>query len=170
MFTRDLLLELYRHMEWADARVWAAIGDSNPDDARLRSLLVHLHTVQWAFLAIWKGRPPEEAYRMPEDFASLADVRAWAQPVYAEQRAFLTAADTDLSHTLSPPWVAQVEAHLGRRPGPTTIGETGFQVASHSTHHRGQINSRLRELGLTPPLVDYIAWLWFDRPAAEWRE
>lgn len=168
MFSRELLLELYRHMEWADARVWAAIGSTKSDDTRLRSLLVHLHTVQWAFLAIWTGRPPEEAYRMPEDFASLPDVRAWAQPVYAAQHAFLTAADTDLGQILSPPWVAQVEAHLGRRPGPTRIGETAFQVANHSTYHRGQVNARLRELGLTPPLVDYIAWLWLDRPAAEW--
>jgi uncharacterized damage-inducible protein DinB len=168
MFTREVLLDLYRHMEWADARVWGAIGTSDLDDARLRSLLVHLHTVQWAFLAVWQGRPPETGYRRPEDFATLADVRAWAQPVYAAERAILGGADAGLGRILRPPWVAQVEAHLGRPPGPTTLGETAFQVASHSTHHRGQINTRLRELGMTPPLVDYIAWLWLDRPAPEW--
>ena len=27
---------------------------------------------------------------------------------------------------------------------------------------------RADELGTTPPLVDYIAWIWFGRPAAEW--
>jgi uncharacterized damage-inducible protein DinB len=38
----------------------------------------------------------------------------------------------------------------------------------HSTYHRGQVNARLRELGIEPPLTDYIAWIWFGRPEAEW--
>jgi uncharacterized damage-inducible protein DinB len=50
----------------------------------------------------------------------------------------------------------------------TTLGETMLQIASHSTHHRAQNNSQLRELGAKPPLVDYIAWLWSGRPDAEW--
>jgi uncharacterized damage-inducible protein DinB len=33
---------------------------------------------------------------------------------------------------------------------------------------RAQVNTRLRELGATPPLVDFIAWAWFGKPAAEW--
>jgi uncharacterized damage-inducible protein DinB len=168
MFTRELMLELFRHMEWADARVWTSLTASAADDDRLRTLLVHVHTVQRAFLAVWRGLPPEGGFRSPESFASLADVRAWAQPVYAEQRDFLSSGDADLTRVLCPPWVAQVEQVLGRRAGPTTLGETAFQVASHTTHHRGQINTRLRELGVEPPYVDYIVWLWLDRPAAEW--
>ena len=45
-----------------------------------------------------------------------------------------------------------------------TSAETAPHVAMHTTHHRGQVNARLRELGAEPPLVDYIAWLW-QRPA-----
>lgn len=48
------------------------------------------------------------------------------------------------------------------------LGETMIQVAMHSQYHRGQINTRLRELGAEPPLVDYIAWIWFGRPDAAW--
>ena len=48
------------------------------------------------------------------------------------------------------------------------MAETCLQVCSHSTYHRGQVNARLREIGAEPPLVDYIAWLWFERPAADW--
>ncbi len=43
-----------------------------------------------------------------------------------------------------------------------------FQVANHSTYHRGQVNRSLRQLGGEPPLVDYIAWVWFGKPKAEW--
>ena len=68
------------------------------------------------------------------------------------------------------PWAAGLTKRFGREPAPATLAETAFQVASHSTYHRGQVNTRLRELGAEPPLVDYIAWLWLGRPAAEWAD
>lgn len=37
-----------------------------------------------------------------------------------------------------------------------------------ATYHRGQVNTWLRELGLEPPLVDFIAWVWFGKPAPDW--
>jgi uncharacterized damage-inducible protein DinB len=43
-----------------------------------------------------------------------------------------------------------------------------MQVVLHSTHHRGQIVARVRELGGNPPLVDYIGWIWLGKPAAAW--
>jgi uncharacterized damage-inducible protein DinB len=57
---------------------------------------------------------------------------------------------------------------LGREPVEPTMGESLFQLTSHGTYHRGQVNSRLRELGAEPPLVDYIAWIWLGRPAPAW--
>jgi hypothetical protein len=62
----------------------------------------------------------------------------------------------------------QTLAHPGRDIASPTLAETILQVASHSTYHRGQVNTRLRQLGAEPPLVDYVAWIWFDRPAADW--
>src|SRR5918995_2896212 len=113
MITRPFLRELYRHMEWADAAVWAAVPLDGLPDARLRLLLVHVHTVQRAFLAIWKGRPVQEGFRNPEDFGSLDEVRAWAQPVYNEAHSFLDTVDDDgLAAPLEPPWARQIEAKL----------------------------------------------------------
>jgi uncharacterized damage-inducible protein DinB len=43
-----------------------------------------------------------------------------------------------------------------------------LQVASHSTYHRGQINTRFRELGGEPAIVDLIAWVWLGKPKASW--
>ncbi|MGH9902557.1 MAG: DinB family protein, partial [Pyrinomonadaceae bacterium] len=61
-----------------------------------------------------------------------------------------------------------VGERIGRAPATTTAGETALQVVLHGTYHRGQVNARLKEVGGVPPLVDYIAWLWLGRPAAEW--
>ena len=56
---------------------------------------------------------------------------------------------------------------MNRRFEAPTLAETALQVAMHSTYHRGQVNARLRQIGGEPPLVDFIAWIWFGRPAPE---
>ena len=169
MFSKELLQELYRHMEWADARMWAAVPVAAADE-RLKGLLLHIHVVQRAFLTVWTGGDWMTVFRKPEEFSGVADVRAWAKPYYPEAHAFIgAAADDRLSQPMTMPWANQVEKFIGRPPGVTTLGDTCFQVTSHTTHHRAQVNGRLRELGAEPPLVDYIGWVWFDKPAADWK-
>lgn len=34
-----------------------------------------------------------------------------------------------------------------------------IHVANHGSHHRAQISKRLRELGVTPPKIDYITYV-----------
>jgi uncharacterized damage-inducible protein DinB len=170
MITADFVRELFTHMEWADARMWAAMPSTAPPDDFLRNTLVHLHAVQRSFFLIWTGGQAVQAFRKPEEFPALADVRAWAQPHYGEARAFLeSVTDAQLAQPIVMPWSAQIAQSLGHEPGVTTVGDTCFQVASHTTHHRGQINTRLRALGAEPPLVDYIVWLWHGRPAPQWK-
>ena len=163
-------MQLVRHMEWADSRVWAVVPEGPPDDQRLAQWLVHIHVVQRAFLAVWTGADLQQAFREPTDFASLIDVRRWAQSYYPEALRFLeTVPEGRLAEPLAMPWAAMLAQQMGHEPGPTTLGDTCFQVTSHSTYHRGQVNARLRELGAEPPLVDYIAWMWFGQPHAEWK-
>jgi uncharacterized damage-inducible protein DinB len=166
----DLLRELIRHMEWADAEVWRAVLGHEPalHDARLKNLLTHLHVVQRLFLILWTKQPLNPASAQPS-FATLGDLRAWALTYYPESNRFLGTVDASmLKDVVEMPWARSLEAQLGRPIVMPTLGETIQQVASHSTYHRGQINARLREVGGQPPLVDYIAWIWFGRPAPNW--
>ncbi len=162
------LRDLCRHMEWADATVWPAVLGSEPAqaDEKLRGLLTHLHLVQHAFLRQWRGEPREAPY---PTFTELPPVMAWAREYHAAVPGFLEMlTDERIAEPMPVAWADMVEKAIGRKPGGTTLGETVLQVALHSQYHRGQVNMRLRELGGTPPLVDYIAWLWFGRPAAKW--
>ena len=169
VFARDQLTELYRHMEWADAKVWRAVPGGNRDDDRLRTLLLHIHVVQRAFLCVWTHQPIDDVFRTAEQLTTLADIRSWAQPYYRDALAFVEQlTDEQLAAAIALPWAGQLAQQLGCDPAPPTLGDTGFQVTSHSTYHRGQVNARLRELGGEPPLVDYIAWIWFGKPHAEW--
>lgn len=169
VFPLEALRELCAHMEWADATLWRALLAHAPAarDQRLRDLMLHLHNVQRSFLHIWTGRPAN--FPRPEDFGDLAAVHAWAAPIYPEMRAFIAAVQpAELARIIARPWLEEFEGRTGRRFASPTLAETIFQVTSHSTYHRGQANARLRELGAEPPLVDYIAWIWFSRPAPEW--
>jgi len=162
------LRDLYQYMEWADASVWTAVFASTTaqNDTKLRDGLYHLHVVQRAFLRIWRGESPNTPF---PSFAELQELMAWGRSYYAD--AFDHLATLSNERSLAPlpvPWAALVEQRLGRAPETATVGETALQVVLHTQYHRGQINSRLREVGGEPPLVDYITWVWLGRPKANW--
>ncbi len=166
IFSKTALTDLFNHMQWADEEVWRAVlaCEGARADETTRGLLLHLHLVQRAFLAVWKTRPvvfPDDS-----EFPTIADLHAWTATFYAEARAFLNAVDHDaLGRHVVMPWAGELARELGRQPDSPTLAETMFQVTSHSTYHRGQVNARLRLMGGQPPLVDYIAWIWFGRPS-----
>jgi uncharacterized damage-inducible protein DinB len=154
---------LFDHMEWADGMVWRALGGSAIQDERLHRLTYHLHATQRAFLQVWNSvsrveLPPQSA------FADLAAIREWASSYYAEGRQVVLREDP--ARTVTMPWADHYMKPFNRRAAPTTFEETVIQITSHSTYHRGQINARLRELGVDPPLTDFIAWLWLGKPHA----
>ena len=170
-YSPQLFSELYKHMEWADATLWRAVLASTGarSDEMLRSYLHHMHLTQQLFLAFWMDAPAEPvARRQPSEF-TLPDLCDWARPYYSPARRFLESATPEvLARPLVMPWVAQYEKQLGRSFDVATVAETAYQVVSHSTHHRAQANTRLRAVGGEPPLVDFIAWIWFGRPAPPW--
>lgn len=160
------LKDLYRHMEWADAEVWRAVfaSETASADQKVRELFSHLHLVQHAFLRAWLGKPPE--------FPTLDNAQAvinWGREYYAHMLAhFQKLSDEALRETMQLPWAEILMRELGREPARITVGEAILQVPLHSQYHRGQINARLRSIGGEPPRVDYIVWLWQERPEPDW--
>ena len=164
-----VLVDLFDHMEWADARVWDValrIPEARGDET-LKRLMLHLHGVQKAFLDAWTAQP----FAFRNDYsgtsleAELASVRAY----YASARSFIEGlSESQMTMPLVLPWSKLARKVIGRPAGPTTLGETVLQVLTHSGHHRAQANSRLRALGAQPPVIDYIAWVWLERPSPAW--
>ena len=169
LLTPELARELYVHMEWADANVWrVALGNAAArEDATLRDRMFHVHLTQRAFYRLWTQQTPER-YRDLK-FGSLIELLAWARPTYAGLTGYLARLEAPaFDAPTHVPWVKLFLAQLGPEPRTPTLGETILQLANHSTYHRGQINTRLRELGAEPPLVDYIGWIWMGRPKITW--
>lgn len=158
----------FAHMEWADAQVWtAALSNADAtEDAQLRAKLSHTHGVQRAFICVWQN---VTVVRPPADPPGLRTTLEAARAYYRDLAQFVpTLAEEDLARPTVVPWSRGFTEYLGHEPAATTLAETMTQVAMHSTYHRGQVNTRLRELGVEPVLTDYIGWLWFGKPAPAW--
>ena len=168
---KEILRDLFDHMEWADARVWDAAlktPEAHGDDT-LKWLMLHLHGVQKAFLDAWTSQPFD--FRSDYNDTTLEKELAGVRAYYPRGRSYLQSlTDAQLAEPLVLPWSKWIEQAIGRTPGPVTLGETILQALTHSIHHRAQANTRLRALGAEPPVIDYIAWLWLERQAPAWPE
>ena len=166
----EAIRPLFDHMEWADATVWRVAGEcaAAADDKVLHDRLYHIHATQHAFLTAWRGE--ELVFKGPDDYPGLDTVRQYARDFYAVGPAYVASlAPEAVGKEMVLPWSNYFAKRAGLEARPSTLGETLLQLPSHSTYHRGQVNIRLREFGATPPLVDFIAWVWFGKPSADWR-
>jgi len=156
-----------RHMAWADATVWGAVfavPQAVAADARISDTLHHIHLVQHIFLQAWRGEP--FTVRERREFNSLDEIAAWGREADRGVVAFIEAASLEeLEREFRMPWAAHFEQASNQPAGAHTLGESALQVFLHTQHHRGQVCTRLRDAGVTPPNVDFIVWLWSGRPS-----
>ena len=169
MTALGMLDDLVQHMGWADARVWSCVLDvpELASDRTIHERMYHLHLVQRGFLLLWLQ--PTTSLPEPPQFSDAVALASWGHEYHRELAEYLTSSARSAPDSpVNVPWATHVTEQFGRSAEPTTFGETMLQVMSHSTHHRGQVNTRIRELGAEPPLIDFIVWLWLGRPGAEW--
>ena len=163
------LNELFQHMNWADAFVWRSVSKLPKaiDDTQINDRLYHIHATQHAFYQIWNESPLE----LPEfsTFKSLDQILLWAKEYHQRLPKYIDRMDhSKLEQKINIPWEKHFEKQIGKTLHSCTLFQSMLQVTSHSTYHRGQLNSLLRRLGVTPPLVDYIIWIWQGKPKADW--
>jgi uncharacterized damage-inducible protein DinB len=168
MNTNALLKELFQHMEWADALVWSTIlrSPSLAHDKIIQDRLYHLHLVQWLFLRIWCNEVME--FNVSQGLSEVK-LAKWGREYHSEVSKFIDSIEeSQLDVVVSLPWASRLANELGSVFTNPLLGETLLQVPSHSTHHRGQVCARIRELQIVPPLTDFIAWVWSSKPVAKW--
>ncbi len=157
----QFLRELLAHAEWANAVFFKIWGKSPArDNEELRQRVGHIIGVQSGFLAILRGESPGSPPQgPPPDYES---IKARARSCHQALREFAAALSVDdLSRMVRVPWFPEP-------PCVITVAEALVQVAMHTQHHRGQCMTRLRELGGEPKNVDWIIWLWKQKPLGDW--
>lgn len=158
----DQLLDLYGHQAWADAEHWRALEAQSGalEDSAIRNRLYHYHLTQRAFLFIVRG--DTLSFPRLEDFPTMMSLKEYARSYHEEALDFLTQlSDSELGRLVVIPWFKDPPVKI-------TVAQALTQAAMHSQYHRGQNASRLRELGGTPPLTDFIAWYWKGQPEPKW--
>jgi uncharacterized damage-inducible protein DinB len=150
--------ELFAYDEWANALVLDAaarlteeeftrgLGNSFPS---VRDTLVHLLFAEWVWLRRWRGESPRVVLD-PAEFPDVGRVRARLAEV-ARERAELLAdlPDADLEVVVA---YVNAKGEEWRYP----LGRMMQHVANHSTYHRGQVVTMLRQLGASAPSTDLL--------------
>ena len=152
--------DLLKHQEWADAvffRAWETSGAQVDTDLRAR--MDHAVTTMEAFLAVLRGDPAAFPERPLPDFEALQ-----ARCLAGHRALGLLVAGLDesaLAHLVHIPWFPEP-------PCIVPVADALLQVCLRGQHHRGQCLARLRALGAAPKNVDYLIWLWRQKPEPRW--
>jgi uncharacterized damage-inducible protein DinB len=149
-------LELFDYNGWANRIIFDAVAQL-PEAQYLRDLkssyggihgtLAHIVWAEQLWLHRWLGKPNPAA-----DFKSLAEVRSRWEAVEAERGAFLFGfGEQRLEETrLVKPSSGGEYVH--------TYRQMFRHFINHSSYHRGQIVTMLRQLGSKPPSTDLILY------------
>ncbi len=150
-----LLQDLARHQAWADAAHWKALHENSTllEDLEIRKRLNHMVMALRRLTALARGET--------SDPSEMRDIEP------ADQlEAALGMANTQLIEALN---TVDLQETIGLPRGPqgqweAPAGVLLLQAITHSQHHRGQNASRMRQLGVTPPMTDFLLWYGLGRP------
>ncbi len=151
---------LYDYTRWADARMLGAVSglaaepwtkDLGSSLKSLRDTVVHIASAQWIWLARWKGETPKGMWSAA-DYPTPAALRDRWDPVREELAAF-AAAQTEAS--LNAPLAYR---NLKGDPMSFPLGHLMLHAVNHSTYHRGQVTTLLRQLGAQPVSTDLVLY------------
>jgi uncharacterized damage-inducible protein DinB len=151
----ELLQDLARHQAWADEQHWTVLR-ANPaafEDSQIRKRLNHMAAAQEMLTSLVRGETPDAS--SAEERESIEQLAAAMAKASDGLRAALGSAEPDKMIKLprgpkgpfeAPAWVLLLQA------------------LTHSQHHRGQNSARMRDLGMTPPMTDFVIWYALGRP------
>ena len=118
----------------------------------MRDTLVHICGAEWIWLERWHGRSPQAGPAGRGDFPNLEAVRRRSAELERDLLDYVASlTPEDLQRVMHFKTLAGV---TGQQP----LWQCLQHVANHSTYHRGQITTMLRQLGAKPTGTDLIAF------------
>ena len=144
---------------WATRRLLDAAATLSPEqlqrdfgtaDRSILGTLQHVLRAEYGWLNRVQGNSQAPALPATE---TLSDLRTNWSAVHANWSIFVAGlSDADLESVCA-------YHDLKGNPWTNTLWEILLHVVNHSTHHRGQVSGFLRASGVTPPILDYIAYV-----------
>ena len=154
------IFDLYGYNDWANARVRTSIQNLTQEAyerelstsfGSVKGTVIHLVSAQWVWLKRWKGQVPElplsnEFFESPE----LTNCR-WAE-VDQDLSNFVAVLDGQkLQQTIT-------YTNIQGKSISNLLWQAMLHVVNHSSYHRGQVASLLRQVQLIPQSTDLIRY------------
>ena len=151
---------LYDYNKWANAQVFDAVSRLNAEQftrdlensfRSVRETLVHILSAEWIWLERWKGISPKSM----SDAGELTDLEAiktrWDK-VESERADFI--------RSLTPERLHAELSYVNTRGQAFAypLWQMLVHVVNHSTYHRGQITTLVRQVGAKPVTTDFLAF------------
>ena len=153
--------DLYAYNRWANRRLLAAARllesaeftrDLGASYGSLRGTLVHILWGEWAWLRRWRGESPKQVFTQ-QQFSSVESLESCWDEVGRDQLNFIAGlTDQRLVAPIS------YENLQGQR-WEYSLGHMMQHLVNHSSYHRGQVVTLLRQLGHNPPATDFLVYL-----------
>lgn len=141
----DLLKELFTYNQHTNRKLIQFFQQHQFSDDRVFSLFSHILNAHHIWLSRIEQQPPLYSVWQIQEASDFEDLDT---SNHQQTDAILTGT-TDLNRVLA--------YHTSSGASfKNTIHEILIHVVNHSTYHRGQIATRIRERGYDPPATDYI--------------
>ncbi len=140
-------LQMFAYNEWASNLLIETIEQNAVEDAQVHTWMSHISNAEYIWwdrmhnrqprVAVWEAHSLEKIKSQISQFHQ--EMNAWLAEVSQEELKkifkYSNSRGKEFSNTFE-----EILAHL----------------VNHGTHHRAQISSRIRALGIAPPATDYI--------------
>ena len=155
-----LIHKQFEYDRWANARMLGVVAGLSPEAflkdlgssfGSIRNTAAHIISAEWAWLERWNGTSPKQMLD-PTGFPDVAALRArWAQ-VEQDQKNFL--------QSLSQGRLEADLDYFNLQGGAVTLPlwQQMLHMVNHSSYHRGQITTIIRQVGAKPVATDLIGF------------
>ncbi len=150
--------ELFEFNRWANQRMLEAVAALNEEqftrDLRssfpsVQATLAHIVGADWIWLSRWLGTSPTGT--PPEwDLSTLSGIRAQWDIIEKQRASFLDSLTPEALQRSLPYWTLKGE------PFSNPLAQLLRHVVNHSTYHRGQVMTMLRQLGMPAISTDLV--------------
>lgn len=152
--------ELYRYNGWANGRMFEAVSNLTPEGVSrdlgssypsARDTLLHIVWAEWIWLQRWKGFSPQSVWQAA-DYPDLDALGTRWSDVKIEQGAFLDAISVERLRAVVR--YLSLKGETWQYP----LWRTMYHVLNHSSYHRGQVTTMLRQLGARALPTDFLVF------------
>ena len=151
---------IYRYNSWANEEMLTAASRVSPADftrdvkssyGSIRDTLTHIVWAEWIWLERWKGASPAVVFA-PADFPTIERLGERFRAVAAERSVFLGSLTAEALDQVVE--YRNMKGETWRYP----LWQQLCHVVNHSTYHRGQVGTMLRQIGAVPPTTDFLVY------------